>query len=188
VTQAELLRYLVETLEGLGIDYMIVGSHASIYYGEPRFTQDVDVVVELTPSTVLDFLGRFPPSEFYVSEDAARDAVAGRGRFNIIHGASGVRIDVFLGKDAEYDRLRFARRQRLPLLPGQEAYFARPEDVILYKLLYVREGGSDRHLRDVAGMLAVSGPEIDVGYVSEWARPLGVAEIWNATSRPPEDR
>ena len=76
MTQAELLRHLVESLEELGIDYMIVGSHASIYYGEPRFTQDVDVVVELTPSALPGFLSRFPPAEFYVSEDAARDAVA----------------------------------------------------------------------------------------------------------------
>lgn len=188
MTQAELLRHLVESLEELGIDYMIVGSHASIYYGEPRFTQDVDVVVELTPSALPGFLSRFPPAEFYVSEDAARDAVAQRGQFNLIHGASGVKIDLFLGKDTEYDRLRFTRRQRLPLIPGHEAYFARPEDVILYKLLYFRQGGSERHLRDIAGMLAVSGPDIDVGYVAEWARRLGVLDVWETTRRRAEGR
>jgi hypothetical protein len=188
VTQAELLRHLVASLERLGIDYMIVGSHASIYYGEPRFTQDVDVVVELTPSRLSGFLSLFPPAEFYVSEDAARDAVARRGQFNLIHGASGVKIDVFLGKDTEYDRLRFVRRQRLPLVPGQDAYFARPEDVILYKLLYFREGGSERHLRDVAGMLAVSGVDIDVGYVAAWARRLGVLDVWDAIRRRAEER
>jgi len=113
VTQAELLRYLVDSLESLAIEYMIVGSHASIYYGEPRFTQDVDVVIGLTSPTLRAFLERFPPAEFYVSESTAREAVAHRGQFNIIHGASGVKIDVFIGKDTEYDRLRFGRRQRL---------------------------------------------------------------------------
>lgn len=188
MTQAELLRHLVESLEELGIDYMIVGSHASIYYGEPRFTQDVDVVVELTPSTLPGLLSRFPPTEFCVSEDAARDAVAQRGQFNLIHCASGVKIDVFIGKDTEYDRLRFTRRQRLPLFLGRDAYFARPEDVILYKLLYFREGGSERHLRDIAGMLAVSGPDIDARYVAEWARRLGVLDVWDATRRRVQDR
>jgi hypothetical protein len=181
VTQAELLRYLVDVLHALGLDYMIVGSHASIYYGEPRFTQDVDVVIALTRSVLPAFLDRFPPVDFYVSADAALDAIGRHGQFNIIHGASGVKIDVFIGKDTDYDRTRFERRQRLPFVAGREAYFARPEDVILYKLLYFRDGGSDRHLRDIAGMLAVSGAEIDVGYVSEWARRLGVAEIWNAS-------
>lgn len=181
MTQAELLRYLVDTLDSLALDYMIVGSHASIYYGEPRFTQDVDVVIELTPSALAGFLERFPPSEFYVSEDAAREALARRGQFNIIHGPSGVKIDLFIGKETEYDRLRFERRQRLPLVPDREAYFARPEDVILYKLLYFQEGRSDRHLRDVAGMLAVSGANLDAEYISEWARRLGVGDLWEGT-------
>ena len=183
MTQAELLRYLVDTLDCLSIDYMIVGSHASIYYGEPRFTQDVDVVVGLTASALPGFLEQFPGSDFYVSEGAAREALARRGQFNIIHGASGVKIDVFIGKDTEYDRLRFQRRQRLPLVPGREAYFARPEDVILYKLLYFREGGSDQHLRDVAGMLAVSGADLDFDYVSQWAHRLGVVDLWDAVRR-----
>jgi hypothetical protein len=178
VTQADLLRYLVETLDGLSLDYMIVGSHASIYYGEPRFTQDVDVVVEVSPPALSGFLERFPPPDFYVSEDAAREAITQRGQFNIIHGASGVKVDIFLGKDTEYDRLRFQRRRRLPLVPGRDAYFARAEDVILYKLLYFRQGGSERHLRDVAGILSVSGADVDAAYVSLWASRLGVLDLW----------
>jgi hypothetical protein len=183
MTQAELLRYLVDVLDSLAIDYMIVGSHASVYYGEPRFTQDVDVVIELAPSQLPRLLERFPLAEFYVSEDAAREALAARGQFSIIHGASAVKIDVFIGKDTDYDRVRFARRQQLPLVHGRHAYFARPEDVILYKFLYFRDGGSDRHLRDIAGMLAVSGPEIDVAYVADWAGRLGVEDVWHAVRR-----
>ncbi len=61
--------------------------------------------------------------------------------------------------DTAYDRTRLARRQKLPLAPGVDAYFARPEDVILYKLLYAREGG-ELHLRDVLGIIRVSGPDL----------------------------
>lgn len=181
MNQAELLRYLVDTLEELGIDYMISGSQASIYYGEPRFTQDIDVVVDLTLSQIPALVGRFASPEFYLSEEAAREAVRTRGQFNIIHPASGLKIDVVLGKDTPYDRIEFERRQRQPILSGKNAYFARPEDVILYKMLYYREGGSERHLRDIIGMLKISGAEIDAQYVADWAQRLGLSEIWKAT-------
>lgn len=92
MNQAELLRYLVETFEALGIDYMISGSQASIYYGEPRFTQDIDVVAEVTPAHVPGLLERFPFPEFYLSEDAVREAIQVRGQFNIIHPGSGLKI------------------------------------------------------------------------------------------------
>ena len=79
--------------------------------------------------------------------------------------------------------LRLERRQRLPLVPGREAYFARPEDIILYKLMYYAEGGSDLHLRDIAGILRVSGPELDLPYVGEWAARLGLGASWDAVAK-----
>jgi hypothetical protein len=188
MNQAELLRYLVETFEALGIDYMISGSQASIYYGEPRFTQDIDVVVDIKPSHVPPLLDRFPSTEFYLNEEAVREAIRDRGQFNIIHPASGLKIDVVLRKDTPYDRAEFERRQRQPILPGKDAYFARPEDVILYKMLYFREGGSERHLRDIAGMLRISRSEIDTKYVTEWAQQLGLSEIWKAILHQTQDR
>lgn len=183
MNQAELLRYLVETFEALRIGYMISGSQASIYYGEPRFTQDIDVVADITPAHVPALLGRFPFPEFSLSEDAVHEAIQARGQFNIIHPTSGLKIDVMLVKHTPYDRHEFERRQRLPFLPGREAYCARPEDVIIYKMLYFREGRSERHLRDIAGMLRISAAEIDTQYVDEWAQHLGLKDIWDAVRR-----
>lgn len=180
MNQAGLLRYLVEALEDLGIDYMITGSQASVYYGEPRFTQDIDVVVDLELRHLSALIERFPAPAFYLSEQAAHEAIRGRGQFNIIHPASGLKIDIVVKKDTPYERVEFERRHRQPILPGKDAYFARPEDVILYKMLYFREGGSERHLRDIASMLRISGPEIDTAYVSEWAQRLGLSDIWKA--------
>jgi len=80
VTQAELLRYLVETLEALGVEYMIGGSHAAMYYGEPRLTRDVDVVVTLHPDRLPPLLERFPAGEFYVDPEGAREAIAAAGQ------------------------------------------------------------------------------------------------------------
>ena len=176
--QTELLRHVVEAMDALGIAYMIVGSQASIYYGEPRFTQDIDVVADIEAGHVPGLLGRFPAGEFYVSEDAVREAIRTRGQFNIIHPAVGLKIDVMVKKDSPYDRVQFDRRQRKTIAGNLDAYLARPEDVILYKMLYFSEGGSDRHLRDILGMLRIPGTAIDRGYVTEWAARLGLAAIW----------
>lgn len=188
MNQAELLRYVVETLETLGVDYMVSGSQASIYYGEPRMTQDIDIVADVTLSHLPALLERFAPPEFYLSEEAAREAVLARGQFNIIHSSTALKIDVVVRKDTPYHRVEFERRRREPILPGRTAYFARPEDVILNKLLYFQQGGSDRHLRDIAGMLRVSGAEIDTRYINEWAQRLGVDGVWRAVRQRGENK
>lgn len=184
MTQAELLRHLVETLERLGVEYMIGGSHASVYYGEPRLTRDVDVIVALGPEHLARLLERFPNDEFYADEATARDAIRTGGQFNIIHPSSGLKIDVYVNPDTPYDRARLARRQRLPLLPGVDAYFTRPEDVILYKLLYHRQVASQMHLRDIRGILRISGTELDTQYIAEWADRLGIRTLWDEVRSP----
>jgi hypothetical protein len=65
---------------------------------------------------------------------------------------------------------------------GSSAYFARAEDVILYKLIYARDGG-ELHLRDVIGIVRVSGPDLDERYLVEWADLLGVRALWERVRR-----
>lgn len=181
--QGELLQYLVVALDEIGIPYMIGGSHASIYYGEPRHTLDIDVVADVRPEHIPALVEKFPFPDFYLSVAAIREAVDHRGQFNIIHPSSGLKIDIILPKQTPYDVVQFQRRQRLPLVPGREASFARPEDVILYKLIYYREGGSEKHLRDVAGIVRISGDDLDRDYIARWAGELGLRDIWDAILR-----
>jgi len=176
--QSDLLRHLTSTLERLEIPYFVTGSTASIAYGEPRFTNDIDVVVDLVASRVRDLCGYFSAPDYYVNEPTAFEAVARRGQFNIIHPASGLKIDVILAKGTPLDRSRFARCRRIPIGPDAEASFASPEDVILKKLEFYREGGSEKHLRDVAGILKISGESLDRAYLVRWAENLGVKDIW----------
>ena len=173
MTQAELLRYLAEVLDTLGVEYMIGGSQASMYYGEPRLTRDVYVIVDLDLEHLQAFLGRFSGEEFCVDEDTAQEAIRTSGQFNVIHPGSGSKIDVYLNPDTPYDRIRLARRQKLPLTAGVEAYFARPEDVI-------------PHLRDILGILRISGPELDEAYIAEWVERLGLQTIWTQIRRQAE--
>ena len=176
--QAELLCRVVEVLEEQGITYLLVGSLASGVYGEPRFTQDIDVVVDLRADQISALCAAFPSAEYYVSDAAA--AVASGRQFNVIHLASGNKIDFIIARQDGWGRAQLSRRRREEIVPGRPGYTAAPEDVILGKLLYYREGRSEKHLRDIAAMLQVSGDQIDRAYVEKWTRQLDLTEAWQA--------
>lgn len=176
---SDLLRHAIAVLEGLRIPYLVTGSTAAIAYGEPRFTNDIDIVVDMRPEHVDDLCARFPAPDFYVSRDAAREAVLRRRQFNIIHPASGLKIDVIVRAHTAYDDSRFARAVRLRPAGDYDAAFAAPEDVILKKLQYYAEGGSEKHLRDIAGILMVSGDTLDREYLAAWAARLELTSLWS---------
>ena len=174
----ELLRFLVESLEDLGIPYAIGGSVASIGYGEPRATMDIDVVIRLGADALAALIARFPPDEFYVDAEAAAAAVSSGTQFNVIHPSSGFKIDIFVEGD-EIETAQIDRRRRLPVLPGLTATFSPPEELILKKLQYFQMGGSDKHLRDVAAMLRISPDQIDLTRVRRLAADKGLLELWD---------
>ncbi len=175
---SELLKYLGTSLDRLGIPYLVTGSMASIAYGEPRFTNDIDVVVVLAASQVPALCAAFPAPDFFCSPEAAAQAVRDRFQFNILHPASGLKVDVIVASDSEFDRSRLARGVRLPAGADFETTFAAPEDVILKKLEYFREGGSEKHLRDIVGILKVQAERIDRVYLTDWIARLGLAAEW----------
>ncbi len=179
----ELLERLVTALERLHIPYLITGSVASMAYGEPRLTNDIDVVVDLKETHVQGLLAQFSPEQFYLSDEAIRDALVRKGQFNIIHPASGLKIDVMIQKGTPFEESRFKRARLIHYTDVRGAFFASPEDVILKKMEYYREGGSEKHLRDIGGILRVSAGMIDESYVGEWADRLGLREIWDAVLR-----
>ncbi|MBH0181632.1 MAG: hypothetical protein HP490_08165 [Nitrospira sp.] len=179
----ELLDRLVSALERLQIPYLITGSVAAMAYGEPRLTNDIDVVVDINEGHVNGLLAQFPSSEFYLSNEAIRDALARKGQFNIIHPASGLKIDVMIQQGTAFEQSRFGRARLVHFTERQGGRFAAPEDVILKKMEYYREGGSEKHLRDIAGILKVSAGTIDESYIGLWANQLGLLDIWEAVLR-----
>lgn len=179
----ELLRIVVEVLERLQIPYLITGSVASMAYGEPRLTNDIDIVTEIRPQHINDLLAAFPAPEYYLNEEIIREAIQIPGQFNIIHPASGLKIDMIIRQNTPFDQSRFARRKRLRPAKDYEADFAAPEDVILKKMEFYKEGGSEKHLRDITGILRISRDEVDRQYIARWAERLGVTEIWEAILR-----
>ena len=142
-------------LEQLEIPYAIVGSFASGVWGESRFTQDIDILVELKPHDVPSLCAAFPSKDFYVSESAANEAVARHGQFKVIHPTSGNKIDFMVAGSSTWVQAQLQRCKRIPFFPDQDGAVAAAEDVILGKLVYYHEGGSDKHLRDIAGILEI---------------------------------
>ena len=176
---ADLLRYVVDVLDRLHLRYFVTGSTASIFFGEPRFTNDIDVVVDLPMALISDFCIGFPGQDFYVSEVAVRQAVILHSQFNIIHPDSGLKVDVMVPTDTAFNRSRFERIRRV--VPGDyTASFASPEDVIIKKMEYFREGGSEKHLRDIASMLRLCPDPVDRDYIQKWATELDLLDVWKA--------
>ena len=181
--QSELLRFVTAALERLGLRYFVTGSTATIFFGEPRFTNDIDIVVDLPVGRIPEFCAAFPGPEFYLSEETVQRAVSRRGQFNVIHPASGLKVDIMVPAESPFNRSRFARVTSVKPAPDFSAIFSSPEDVILKKMEAYREGGSEKHLRDIAGVLKISGGALERTYIAEWADLLGVGEIWEEILR-----
>ncbi len=181
--QDELLRHAARCFVEHGIRYFVTGAVAAIAYGEPRLTNDIDIVADLDEDKIPGLKSCYPTDEFYFDEESARRAVRTRSQFNIIHPGSGLKIDVMITRGDEFDQSRFRRVRRLKPLEDTEVDFASPEDVVLKKMDFYRQGGSDKHLRDIAGILKISADAIDLAYIEAWARKLGLAEIWAAVSK-----
>ncbi len=174
-----LVGLFITPLNRAGIEYMVTGGLAAIVYGHPRLTLDIDLVVRLAGRDAEVMAALWPPEEFYfppveVIEEATR---TGTGHFNVIHNTTMLRADVYVaGTD---DLGSWALQHRAPReVEGQTVQFAPIEYVIVMKLKYYQLGGSDRHLRDIARMLAVSGAEVDRPTLDRWITRMHLGAEW----------
>jgi hypothetical protein len=175
-----LVSLFVHPLNQLGIEYMVTGGLASVIYGQPRLTLDVDLVLRLSAAQAEPFSRLWPPAEFYVPplEVLLEESQLSRhGHFNISHHDSALRADIYIAGDEPLNDWAL-RRTVTRSIEGVAVRVAPLEAVILGKLRYYRLGGSDRHLRDIAQMVRVSGAEIDLPEFEQQIRQLGFASEW----------
>lgn len=175
--QIEFTKFVADILERMGVNYMVVGSIASTYYGEARLTQDVDMVADLKFGQIEEFAKNFPSGEFYVSEDVIKEAIRNKGMFNIFHSMTGFKVDIFIPKKGPLSEIEMKKRKSVEI-QGKQFFISAPEYLILKKLEYYQEGESEKHLRDIASMLKESGDIIDKEYIGEWVEKLGLLETW----------
>ncbi|MGH8633874.1 MAG: hypothetical protein ACRET7_07040 [Burkholderiales bacterium] len=170
--ELEVLQDAVTRLERAGIPYMLTGSIALSYYAQPRMTRDIDLVAELAGRDPKAVTALFAPDYYVADADVAR-AIAGGGMFNVLHLDRLVKLDFIVRKDTPYRRHEFGRRQRVRM-PGFEAWIVSREDLILSKLAWAKDSGSEMQMRDVQALLA-SGA--DRKYLERWAEELSVTEL-----------
>lgn len=178
----EVFAGVLARLEQGGISYMVVGSVGSIIYGEPRMTKDMDIVVESRPEIAASFEELFPIEEFYCPpQEILRDEIVNHGQFNLIHHRSGMKIDVIVKACTAHAQSEFARRQKVEFWKDMNAFVATPEDIIIKKLQYYKEGGSDKHIRDIRGIIA--NHSLDKIYLDKWVAELKLQTEWSAVGR-----
>ena len=177
---SELFLIFVRPLNRLGVAYMVTGSAASMAYGVPRVTLDIDMVLELTASQAGLLPTAFPPDEFYCPPreviDVELERVA-RGHFNVIHTQTGFKADFYPVGGDPLHQWAMAQRRRVQMF-GETVMLAPPEYVIIRKLEYFDEGGSDKHLRDIRGMLDISGDLIATAELESMIRERYLDEAW----------
>ena len=176
--ELEVLKLVSERLDAVRVPYMLTGSFAMAYYGQPRMTRDIDLVVALVVDDITAIVLALSP-DFYIDGDEARSAVESQRLFNVMHHATGVKVDLIVRKGSEYRQVEFARRRDIEM-SGIRTCIVSQEDLILSKLVWAREANSELQRRDVAVLLDES---VDRKYLDQWATRLGVAEILAVVSR-----
>ena len=184
MTLGELLASIGQRLVEAGIPYMVTGSVASSFHGEPRATRDLDLVIDPSPEALERFVGDLPAEKFYVDREAAMAALAERSQFNVVDQASGWKVDLMIRKDRPYSVQAFKRRLPAELL-GTSTFLATAEDMVIAKLEWSKAGGSERQLRDVVGILAVT-HTLDDRYVEQWVARLELGDVWATVRRARE--
>ena len=157
-----LFQIFVSRINNLCINYMITGAVASIIYGEPRLTNDIGIVIDLKPGDLEKFTESFPIEEFYCPPPQVIKLEINRplrGHFNLIHHETAFRADIYASGQDEL-HLWGLKNRNMVHVGNDEFWLAPIEYVILRKLEYYQEGGSEKHLRDIAGILTLSSDRI----------------------------
>lgn len=166
MTPLDHVAHLGKILDDLGVRWVLGGSLASSFAGEPRSTVDIDLAVELDVRSLDGFVAAVQ-DDYYISTAMASDAIERSSSFNLLHYASGEKVDVFALGDDLLDRRQIERRVQVGVDVGDgrlvRLWVGAPDDQVLRKLSWFRAGGhvSERQWRDVVSILRVQGTRID---------------------------
>lgn len=175
-TQKHFLAGIISKLEQAKIPYMLSGSMGSSFYGQPRATNDADIVIDPTQNQLASFLNSLETETYYVSREAALQALRNNSMFNVIHVKYGWKADLIIKKEKEHSQQEFSRRIKLNVM-DMNVYVLSAEDSILSKLEWTKSRKSQIQLNDVAGVIAVQWDKLDFIYLRNWSDKLGVRDL-----------
>lgn len=181
----DFLKMILSVLEKAGIDYMIGGAVAVWPWGEPRSTQDIDIVIHLGLEQINALSKELEKVDIFLPPDIILDNLHETRidlPINAIHGASGYKAEMFLlREDDELRKAAFQRRVKVDFGADiGEVYIHSPEDLIIYKMLYYSLSQQAKHIRDIGSILKTMGGRLDYGYIQKWAKDKQLTAIWQA--------
>lgn len=175
---SELLTRTVQILDRLQILYAVTGGFAILVWGRPRFTADIDMIIEMEVPKVKQLVQAFQElsPHGYIDEQMILDAIQYKTEFNFIDPDSGLKIDFFVQKNDLYSKKKLHRRAP-KTITGQTVFFVSPEDLILSKLLWAKQSQSDKQKNDIQSIFDLMNTKLDRVYIMEWAKKLDLDDL-----------
>lgn len=175
--QGHVFGSVIDVLEAIGAVYAIWGGRAAVAYGEPRFTQDMDVLLRGDSLAVDLFVRRLREGHYYVDQNVVWARALEGGFFNVIHEHYAIKVDFYVPQELDLLAL-ITERVYLPFDEVRRAAYVTAEGVIAAKLQAYVESGSTRHLDDIAGIVRVRGNRLDQHRLDQRAAQLGCYGVW----------
>lgn len=181
MNQVEVLSYFLKALNSLRIPYMITGAYAVSYYGMPRATHDLDVVIEIAAKDI-EKICRKLKKTCEIDEKMIENAVQYRTHFSVIYSKGDLRADLWILKNKPIENVKFERRQKISLF-SVSTFMISPEDIILTKLDWYKRSKNTKHLDDAVGIIKVQDKKLDTIYIKNVIDKLEIKKYWEQAVR-----
>jgi hypothetical protein len=175
VEVADIMIEVIDALDAHGIPYMLVGSFSSNFYGIPRSTKDVDLVLEFGQRSVHDLTRSLGP-RYSLQPQVGFESVTGTTRYIIDLASTHFQVELFSISNDPHDRERFARRRKVAWL-NRQIWLPRPEDVIVTKLRWLADLRRNKDYDDILQVATVQSDRLDWDYVTRWADQHGTRKL-----------
>ena len=179
-----LLEELARLLDSSGVRFAITGGLVSAYYSEPRFTQDVDILVDRQQfcSAWQSLTSDLRAAGYVFDMNAVSQAVQSGRPFQLIHGRECLKLDVY---PRELVPGELGRAVRVELFSGVRLPIVAPADLAISKLIWVSRG-SHKNRRDFRQLMCRI-PADDVNTVREFAAAQSLVMLYDEVIAEPDE-
>jgi len=173
MNELDVLIDVAKKLKSVKVQYMLTGSFAMNYYAEPRMTRDIDIVIEINSGDIQKIVEIFSP-DYYITTNAIKEAIENTRMFNAIHNEAVLKVDFVIRKNTDYRVNEFNRRKTFQI-NDVDIQIVSIEDLIISKLIWMEESGSEIQKRDVKNLL---NQKVDRDYLETWIRKLNLTSFY----------
>jgi len=171
--EKQLVITLIEALEAEQVPCMLAGSFASMVYGIPRSTKDVDFVVELEEPRFSRPMVRLEP-HFELDPQQYLETSTWTRRYILKARRSAFKVEFFLKSDDSHHVSQWSRKRTVfDSILQHHVTMPTPEDVIVQKLRW----GRPQDRIDAENVMDVQAPNLDCSYIEHWCDQHGKRDL-----------